>query len=189
MVTYMPIYTWVKGGKHLTVLLLKGEHYVPQIKAWLKIISPALLQVSGSRAELHVTPSVCHGPLSQCEDWLPCLQKENSYPCMCHTWQRGRIPAFTSYVGWMPSHRVELCSLAQRTSTTIPPSAPSHTFTARSAHPRCMHSVSSPVLLYFVNKEGATSPPPLTLYYLCNWDLSSGYRFRQASVFRKSQAM
>lgn len=159
MVTYMPIYTWVKGGKTSDCSPFKRRALCSTNKSLTEdhFTCSSSSQWKQSWAPCHLL-SVHHGPLNQCEDWLLCLQKQHSYPCMSQTWQRGMIPAFTSYVGWMPSLRVELCSLSQRTSTTIPPSAPYHTFTARSSGLSCMCSVSSPALLYFANKVRSTSP-------------------------------
>lgn len=183
MVTYMPIYTWVKGVKTSDCSPFKRRALCSIDKSLTEdhFTCSASSQWKQSWAPCHLL-SICHGPLNQLEDWLPCLQKQHSYPSMRQTWQKGMIPAFTKYVGWMPCLRVALCSLTQKTSTIIRPSAPSHTFTARSSGLRCVHSVSSPVLLYFANKEGATSPPLLTLHYPCNWDLlltQTGFSFQK----------
>lgn len=168
MVTYMPIYTWVKGGKTSDCSPFKRRALCSTDKSLTedRFTCSASSQWKQSWAPGRLL-SVCHGPLNQ---WrlttLP--PKAAHYPCMSQSWQRGTIPAFTSSVRWMPSLRVELCCLTQRTSTNIPPSAPQHIFTAESSGLRHTYSVLSPALLYFATKEGATSPALLALHYFCN---------------------
>lgn len=55
MVTYMPIYTWVKGGKTSDCSPFKRRALCSTDKSLMKIISAALVQACGSRAELHAT--------------------------------------------------------------------------------------------------------------------------------------
>lgn len=111
MVTFMPIYIWVKGGKTSDCSPCKRRALCSTDKSLTEVhfTFSTSSQWKQSWAPCHLL-SICHGPLNQCEDWLPCLQKQHCYPCMSQTWQRGMIPAFTGCMGWMPSLRVELCS-------------------------------------------------------------------------------